>query len=422
MNRVSTLATALLPLFTSAVLAQPDLPAAQPPAQPVEEAVDPPANLPVADPAIEPKPKLVLRELLVVQADRYDDTANNPKLLDTALPADIKKTGRKKSTTNQEQYRDKPMPLGILTFQGTIEEPLQLRLKLTGSTSQFQAYFPDEDAIVGNQLLEWKEVREADDTQRAEVFGEQGAWLTTLRESDDRLWLRSRDPLRKERFVLYDASFRFKPNIDLRFANDRYSLKKVKPERAAPPLSVLLRKSDRGWIADTLAGPWSQPSGVIAKSDSDNAAVSTTKQALAPITDWLAERGYNKQETELALGMIASAKSDQTRLSLIYIMPVGAIEDYVQLRVKPEPDRVIRTAIVVVNNVDPNLNLQVNALLDDLGSDEWAKRDRAQRELIALGQAAIQKVRQLKNNQDPEIAFRAQQILDTYDWKMNSSR
>ncbi|MEM6259056.1 MAG: hypothetical protein AAGI37_12145 [Planctomycetota bacterium] len=410
MNRASTLATALLLLFTNVVLGPPDTP----PVQPAEQAIE--------SPAPEPEPELVLRELLVVQADRYDDTANNPKLLDTALPADINKTGRQKSKTNQEQYRDEPMPLGILTFEGTIVKPLQVRLELTGSTSQFQAYFPDEDAIVGNQLLEWKEVREANDTRRTEVFGEQGAWLTTLRESEDRLWLQSRDPLRKERFFLYDASFRFKPNIDLSFTNDRYSLKKVKPERGTPPLSVLLRKSDGGWTADTLAAPWPQPAGVIAEADTDNPAVPTVRQALAPVGDWLTERGYNKQETELALGMISAAKSDQTKLSLIYIMPSGAIEDYLQLRVRPAPDRVIRTAIVVVNNVDPNLNLRVNALLDDLGSDEWAKRDRAQRELIALGQAAIKKVQQLKNNQDPEIAFRAQQILDTYDWKMNSSR
>lgn len=385
-------------------------------ATPAHAQTDPP---PTAEQPAEPK--LVLREVLVLQADRYDDTANNPKLLASALPAAISKSGRDKSTTPQEQYAHKPMPLGILTFQGTISEPIKLRIKLRSSNGRFQAHWP-KDALVGGPMVQWDEVREADDQQRAEAFGDQGGWLADLRSSEDRLWLRSRDKLRKERFILYDASFKFTPNIELGFADGVYRLKTRAPEQAAPPLCVLVRRNDGGWTADALAAPWTGTTPPIAGQVSQNAATPSLKQALLPIKELLEKRGYNPQEIELALGMIASAGFDTSKLSLVYVLPVGVIEDHVLLQIKPKPDKIIRTAIVVVNNVDPNLSSQVNALLDDLGSDQWLKRDRAQRELIALGQAAIKKVRQLKDDKDPEVAFRARQILDAYDWKMNGGR
>ena len=411
MSRLRPLAFALLFAFAPFALAQADAPAEQPPAN--QQAQQQPAP---------PEPALVVRELFVIQADRYDSTANNPKLLPTVLPAVISKTGRDKSTTDQQQYRHEPMPLGILTFEGVIAEPMDLRLKLPSSASRFQAYFPDEDAIAGNQHLGWDAIREATDQQRVESFADQAPWLETLRDSDDRLWLRSRDELRKERFLLYDASLKFTPAIDLAFKDQQYRLKTKAPEQAAPPICVLVRKTDDGWTADRLAAPWPEPTPPIATKTSETPATPTLSLALAPIKDLLEQRGYNAQETKLALGMIAAAGFDKSRFSLVYVLPDGVIDEHIQLHIKPQPDQLIRTAIVVVNNVDPDLGSQVNALLDDLGADEWLKRDRAQRDLIELGQAAIKKVQQIKDHKDPEVAFRARQILEAYDWKRNGGK
>lgn len=388
------------------------------PASPQDSAPDqPPVGQPPAQ--VQAPAPLVLRELLVVQADRYDDTANNPKLHQTALPAKISKLGRDKLVDATDQYQYRPMPVGLLTFEGEIKEPMTVRIKLRAAASRFQAYFPDEDAIIGKQLLGWDTVRQANDEQQVETFGEQGQWLANLRGSEDRVWLQSRDTLRKERFLLYDASFKYKPTIDLAFADDQYVLKTSAPEQAAPPLCLLVRKQDSGWAADTLSAPWPQPSPVIAQKNAGKAGLPDLAQVLGPIQELLEQRGYNAQEIELAVQMIGAAGFEKPGMSLVYILPVGLIDEHIELAITPKPDKLIRTAIIVVNNVDPDLGSQVKALIADLGSDQWIKRDRAQRELIERGKAAIKQVQPLRNSKDPEIAFRARQILDAYDWKMN---
>eukprot|EP00752_Nemacystus_decipiens_P017329 g15525.t1 len=350
-------------------------------------------------------------------ADRYDATANNHKLLPTALPAAIPKTGRDKRTAETAEGQNARMPLGILTFEGRIDEPIKLRIELNSAAGGVQAHWP-KDAKVGREMIQWESLQEAEDGQRSEAFGDQGGWLAGLRDSDDRLWLRTRDTLRKERFLLYDTSFGFKPAIGLELADGQYRLKTEPPRQPAPPITLMLRKTDAGWSSDTLTPPWPSPNPAIA-GEAPSSAEPSLRQALAPIKDLLTKRGYNEQEVQLALGMIASAGFDQSRFSLVYVLPDGVIDEHIQLKIKPEPDQIVRTAIVVVNNVDPDLGSRVNSLIDDLGSDHWIKRDHAQRELTALGQAAIKKIQPLRDHEDPEVAFRARQILEAYEWKMN---
>ena len=380
-----------------------------------------PAGPPAAEPDVQPEPRLVLRELLVVQTDRYGDTANNPKLVSTTLFSPMRHQDRTKRTKPDGSYEFVPMPLGLITFEGEPSEPMKLRLTLQNSRDRFHAHWPN-NAIVSSQFVQWQQLVVANEQARAVPFAKKRDWLGSIRESDDRLWFQSRGGPSKERFLLYDASFRFKPAIDLTFADHQYILKTRAPEQAAPPMSVLIRKTDAGWAGDSLAAPWPQTTAPIATKPAEAGSASSLPEALTPIKDLLEQRGYSAQEIGLALGMIASAGLDKSAMSLVYVLPVGVIDEHIRLQIKPAPDRLVRTAIVVVNNVDPDLGSQVQALIADLGSDQWVRRDRAQRRLTALGQAAIKQVQSLKNSKDPEVAFRARQILDEYDWKMNGGK
>ncbi len=418
MTRARPLALTLLLAFAPLALAQPDTTKPQPQPEPQQPAAEPEVQDAPPEPVAEPEPTLVLRELLVLQTDRYDDTANNPKLIPTTLFNPIPHQGRAKRVNVDGAYEFVPMPLGLITFQGTIDEPIKLRLTLNDSRDRFQAHWPP-NAIEGDRFVQWQDVVTGEDQLRAIPFGNDQNWLDSIRNGDDRLWFQSRGGESKERFLLYDVALRFKPAIDLTLTDEQYRLATRAPEQAAPPLSILVRKSQAGWSSDALAAPWTITPAPIATKHPDATSATSLAQALEPIKDLLTSRGYNAQEIELALGMIASAGFDKSNMSLVYVLPVGVIDEHIRLQIKPAPDQVIRTAIVVVNNVDPDLSSVINALLDDLGSEQWFKRDRAQRELITLGQAAIKKVQQLKSNKDPEIAFRARQILEEYDWKMN---
>lgn len=416
MSRACKLTAMLLFAFAPLAFAQNADPAA-PPAPPAvqPEVLEPP----VAEPQAEPV--LVLRELLVLQTDRYGDMANNPKLHPTTLFHPIKQRGRIKDVLPDGSYNPSPMPLGLITFSGTLNESMKLKLSLQDSRDRVHAHWPG-NGLTGNQSIFWPDLAVADETDRVFPTKDKDDWLAPLRSGDDRIWLQSRQSKYKERFLLYDVSFKFKPAMELSFTDDRYTLSSRAPEQAAPPISVLLRKNDTGWTSDALAAPWPQPKLPIAGKAGPADTATPLRDALLPISDLLTQRGYNAYEIDLGLDMIAAAGVDQSSMSLVYILPVGVIDEHIKLQVKPTPDQITRTAIVVVNNVDPNLSSQVNALIDDLASEQWIKRDRAQHELINLGQAAIKKVQQLKNNKDPEVAFRARLILDAYDWKMEGGK
>lgn len=378
---------------------------------------------PAAPPAVEPQaePELVLRELLVLQTDRYGDTANNPRLIPSTLFHPIQQRGRSKKILSNNTQAFSPMPLGLITFSGELTEPMKLKLSLKDTRDRVHAHWPG-NGIASEQSIFWPELNAPDETDRVFPTNPKRDWLAPLRAGEDRLWLDSRQSGSKERFLLYDVSFKFKPAMELSYADDRFLLSSRSPEQAAPPVTVLLRQSDAGWTGDALAAPWPQPKLQIASNASQADSATPLRDALAPIKAVLTQRGYNTQEIDMALAMIASAGVDQSSMSLVYILPIGITDEHIKLQVKPTPDQIIRTTIVVVNNVDPNLSSQVNALIDDLGSEQWLKRDRAQRELINLGQAAIKKVQQLKTHKDPEVAFRARQILDAYDWKMQGGK
>ena len=410
MTRARSIALVLLLAGAPVALAQAD-----------ETAPHPQAQLAQAELVAQSEPALVMRELLVLQTDRYDNIANNPKLIQTTLFSPIPHKSRAKRVDANGDYAFVPMPLGLITFQGQIDEPMKLRLTLDDPRDRFHGHWP-ADTIQNNRFLEWQDLGTTAARRQTIPFPERNDWLSTLRASDNRTWFQSRDGLSKERFILYDPSIHFTSAISLSSTNAYYQASNAHPDQAPPPLCVLIRKTESGWSSDTIAAPWPSKTVVIASKKSGADSATTLVQALAPVAERLTSRGYNEQEIELALAMTGSTGFDNSSMSLVYILPDGVIDEHIRLQVKPMPDQIIRTAIVVVKNVNPDLSSVINALLDDLGSDQWAKRDQAQRELITLGKAAIKKVQQLESNKDPEIAFRARLILEAYDLKIEQGK
>lgn len=364
--------------------------------------------------AEKPAPALTVRDLVVLQTDRYGDVANNPIEVQSTLFQGVIHTGRRKLRSRQGMYDNTPMPLGLITFEGRIDQPMRVRLDLPDKAKKtkhpgfFHAHWPN-DAQKGKRSIDWFQVREAGESQQPEPADLDEHWLKPLRESQDRLWLKTRDPVRKERFFLYDAAFAFKPTATLNKADAGYRIEAIGETKSAPLLVFALQQSKEGWTRIHPNTPWADNAPALPSK--------TVKPALAPLADLLTERGYNEVETRIALGMVASAGLDRSSMSLVYVLPDGVIDEHIWLRFKPEPDRLIRTAIVVLNNVDPALGQRLDRLIAELGSEDWQTRDRAQQKLETIGLAAIKKVQAAKNSPDPEVAFRAQQILDAYDYK-----
>lgn len=379
---------------------------------------------PDTEPVPEPKPKpgLTVRELLVLQTDRYGDIANQPGEVNSTLFVPIRHTGRIKLQAPPDTYARTAMPLGLISFEGAIKEPLRVRLDLLDDEAFFHAHWPN-DAVKGERSIEWYQVAESSRRQAPSPMDLRRHWLGPLRDAEDRLWLSTRHPILKERFMLYDASLPFKSSLELQPQQNGYRLINTAPERT-PPLTLLLSLKDDRWRMVQVGETWDKPGETTIQADVFNAEPAEAGEAktspLLPIANWLSQQGYNREEVITALKMVASSGMEKSSMSLVYIMPEGEINDHLWLRFKPEPDRVIRTTIVVVNNVDPDLGTRLDELIAGLGDERWPVRERSQRELEALGLAAIRKVQAAKNSEDPEIAFRARQILDAYDLRQEA--
>ena len=69
-------------------------------------------------------------------------------------------------------------------------------------------------------------------------------------------------------------------------------------------------------------------------------------------------------------------------------------------------------ALVIVQDADPDLQSKVEALVAQHGDDQWKRRVAAQEQLAELGLAAKPKLEAALQNQDAEIVFRAEQLLE----------
>lgn len=380
------------------------------------------ATQPAPQPEVQSDPEppaLIIRELVVLQADRYGSVANDPKQVQTTLIKPIEHEARIMGVKDRGGYKNTPMPLGLLTAEGQIDATLEIEFKLIDASGMFHANWPGA-AINSDRSIKWPGIQTATEKQRAEPFAIREHWLMPLRESEDRLWLRTRDPLRKERFMLYDASLPFTSALEVKEQDNTYQLIQ-QDEAAAPPLTLLVHREPNGWHADAVLSPWpASPAKIGGKPEADQ-LTPLVAPSLQPLADLLTDRGYNAAEIALAIGMVQNAGLETSSMSLVYVLPEGAIDSLISLRISPEPDQLIRTAIVVMTNADPNIDSYVKTLIVRLGSDRWIERAEAQKDLENMGQAAIKQVQGLIDDRDREVAFRARQILNAYDadWAAN---
>lgn len=384
-----------------------------------QDAASPPNEAQPADPVPKSKdqPKLTARELVVLHVDKYGDYANDPRRVETTLGIPVNHKKRNKRVSEQGGFDNTPCPVGVITFEGRIDTPFRVRMNVIGSNGFIHAHWPKD--LSSDEMVQWLSMKPAGKLNVIQQFSQTMAWLEPLRESDDRLWLNLRDATIKERFLLYDPSFTYTPALGVTKQDGNYHIT-AKTEADRPELALLLGRSEAGWSSSVVDQPWdglAAPMGMGTQSGDTENKDATLDKALEPLAALLEERGYNSAEIELARGMIDQAGLRGSRLSLVYVLPEDRLEQGLRLRITPEPDRLIRTAVVVVTSVDPDVESRIKELITRLGSDHWRDREAAQQELESLGQAAIKQLQENRNHADPEIAFRVRQVLATYDYR-----
>jgi hypothetical protein len=88
-----------------------------------------------------------------------------------------------------------------------------------------------------------------------------------------------------------------------------------------------------------------------------------------------------------------------------------ALDEVVGLDVFPEPKKLVRTAIAVLEGMDPRLQDRARELVARLGDDRPKTREEAEAKLFELGPVAVPALEDALRNKDIEIVFRAERLL-----------
>ena len=71
----------------------------------------------------------------------------------------------------------------------------------------------------------------------------------------------------------------------------------------------------------------------------------------------------------------------------------------------------MRVPLVLVRNVDPQLQRGMEALVKQLGDDDYNTRESAEKRLVEMGRLAIPLLKDALKSPDPEVVFPRQRML-----------
>lgn len=146
--------------------------------------------------------------------------------------------------------------------------------------------------------------------------------------------------------------------------------------------------------------------------DATEVGTLTVEEALQNWTGQLLDLGLGDSEAAHITTILKAQALRTDTTMLVYRMDDAHLEKVLPLEVTPYPDRLFRVALVIVQDADPDLQLQIEQLVKQLGNEDWPLRQAAQDQLAALGLAAKPKLEEALKSEDAEVVFRAEQLLE----------
>jgi hypothetical protein len=140
-------------------------------------------------------------------------------------------------------------------------------------------------------------------------------------------------------------------------------------------------------------------------------AADTVAKTVAVLTERLTRTGLTPSEVELFVSNYRSLFFEGEGVVVACRIGQGTIDEAIPLSVFPEPTKMLRVAMVVQRNADPQLGNEVDRLVVQLGDAQFATREAAHKRLMELGPLAFTTLNKALNNADQEIVIRAERIL-----------
>jgi hypothetical protein len=171
-----------------------------------------------------------------------------------------------------------------------------------------------------------------------------------------------------------------------------------------------------GGRASATTGASTGPTTVATSQPAVDVALTASGAKEIPVDRWkerLTTAGLSNTDMDLILGILRRHVPDKQRLTAVYRLTQEDMDRLIPEDVVPSPKKTTRVGLVILRNIDPGISKEVDALIAQLGDNDWNKREAAQKALAELGRAAQPQLQSATRNKDLEIAYRAEKLLRT---------
>lgn len=359
-----------------------------------------------------------------------------------------------------------PQPLGVITFEGSPSEDLDVLLEYENST-RVMARWPHTEMRSTRTL--WQKLKLVAPSSPPSTAFPATSWLNPLRNAD-RLGIEF--DRRTEKFILYDMTVKSPTSIDLEATETGYKARNLggsvihdftvyrptgngkyraayakevpglakespKPSNAAPPEAAkpaAAKQPQQGVVAQAFEGlavaiagqpprpgnknapGGGQPAPPPPNSPQHDITWSGPEKSVEElIAEWkplLAAQGLGDAEIAHVQSILKERAFDKDSARVVYRLDPAAIDKLMPMEVSPQPDKIARVWLVIYDGADPEIKTRIANLIAQLGDTSYDKRMEAKAELLKLGPTAVPQLNTEKSNKDAEIAFRVDEILE----------
>lgn len=359
-----------------------------------------------------------------------------------------------------------PQPLGIITFEGTPSDDVDVLLEYDNST-RIMARWPHTEMRSTRTL--WQKMKLVASSTPPSTPFPATSWLNPLRNADR---LSIEFDRRTEKFLLYDMAVKSPTTIELEATETGYkarnlgatvshdftvyrptgngkyraayakevpgltkdsskptkaaSTEATKPAAAKQPQQGVVAQAFEG-LAVAIAGQPPKPGNKNAPAEGQPAPAppnspqhditwsgpeKSVDELLAEWKPLLSAQGLGDAEIAHVQSILKERAFDKDSARVVYRLDQAAIDKLVPLEVSPQPDKVARVWLVIYDGADPEIKTRIAKLIAQLGDASYDKRMEAKAELLKLGPTAVPQLNAEKSNKDAEIAFRVDEILE----------
>ena len=406
-----------------------------------------------ADPTTLPKSpegSFEVYDWVVFVADPNQPQTNASEMFLSTLPDLV--GGRR--TAAPVEKANEPGPVGIIRFSGNSGKD-KVDVLLENKGGKFLGHWPRAqtrtNGLLWQNLIVGERAPETSDALGA------SSWFNGLRSTAAPSLLHEG---KGEKFLLYDAEPAYKFPLRIQPGNAELQYLVTNNDKAPVKDLTFYRKQPDGWhtadISELPSTSKAQPTTVPTQSPATRATtrlaatqpssqpvsaasrpstIASTQPAtqptgfpvalsatglteasavLAPWRQKLTASGLPPADFDLILKILERHALTANRLSAIYRLDAGQLDQLLPLDIVPSPRKITRVGLVIVRNIDPAIATEIESLATQLGDVKWDAREAAQKQLTELGLAARPKLEGLlKNARDPEIIYRIERLLDT---------